>query len=366
MAEPDIERRLEDDASRSALADALATVGDRWTLLLVAALLDGPRRFGELQEEVDGIAPNVLTQRLRALERNALVVARPVLRAPAPVRLRAQRRRARARRRAAAARRLGRPQRRGLSDAPPRRVRHADGGALVVPDVRASGRRRRGRGAALRLTRDQGADRHASTGPRSRDLRTSRRSQWTGAVALIGSSGLQRRRSPTCERAAGRGLDHPGNPDTRRMGAVKPGKNCPHAPPDRPGASRSGWPIRSTRPRSRPRSTSPPASAPATRVAEFTFGVFAVYFLGGAAIALGPGQLILSLVPSPDAEDRHVLEIIAGARVARGRDCCSGATATGCPVAGCPPIDRERGSRARSSARRSPPSSCRPRSRTSP
>jgi DNA-binding HxlR family transcriptional regulator len=65
------------DEARDALADALATVGDRWTLLLVAALLDGPRRFGELQDEVSGIAPNVLTQRLRALERNALVVARP-------------------------------------------------------------------------------------------------------------------------------------------------------------------------------------------------------------------------------------------------------------------------------------------------
>jgi DNA-binding HxlR family transcriptional regulator len=61
----------------SALADALAAVGDRWTLLMVAALLDGPRRFGELQEAVDGIAPNVLTQRLRQLERNALVIARP-------------------------------------------------------------------------------------------------------------------------------------------------------------------------------------------------------------------------------------------------------------------------------------------------
>src|SRR2546421_8440922 len=66
-----------EDAPRSALADALAAVGDRWTLLLVATLLDGPRRFGELQEEVEGIAPNVLTQRLRQLERNALVVARP-------------------------------------------------------------------------------------------------------------------------------------------------------------------------------------------------------------------------------------------------------------------------------------------------
>jgi DNA-binding HxlR family transcriptional regulator len=65
------------DPARSALADALAAIGDRWTLLLVAALLDGPRRFGELQEEVAGIAPNVLTQRLRGLERHALVVARP-------------------------------------------------------------------------------------------------------------------------------------------------------------------------------------------------------------------------------------------------------------------------------------------------
>jgi DNA-binding HxlR family transcriptional regulator len=65
-----------DEPARSALADALAAVGDRWTLLLVAALLERPLRFGELQTQVHGIAPNVLTQRLRALERNALVVAR--------------------------------------------------------------------------------------------------------------------------------------------------------------------------------------------------------------------------------------------------------------------------------------------------
>lgn len=49
-----------------------------------------------------------------------------------------------------------------------------------------------------------------------------------------------------------------------------------------------------------------------TQVAKFTLGVFVVYLVGGAAIALGPGQLLLSLVPKPDAEDRHVLEIIAG------------------------------------------------------
>ena len=67
----------EQDSPHAALADALSAVGDRWTLLVVAALLDGPRRFGELQEELPGIAANVLTQRLRQLERNALVVARP-------------------------------------------------------------------------------------------------------------------------------------------------------------------------------------------------------------------------------------------------------------------------------------------------
>jgi DNA-binding HxlR family transcriptional regulator len=82
LPEPAFARERDDaaggpgDPARSALADALATVGDRWTLLVVAALLDGPRRFGELQADVGGIAPNVLTGRLRQLERNALVVAR--------------------------------------------------------------------------------------------------------------------------------------------------------------------------------------------------------------------------------------------------------------------------------------------------
>jgi DNA-binding HxlR family transcriptional regulator len=61
----------------SPLAAALASVGDRWTLHVVAALLDGPLRFGDLQEAVRGIAPNVLTQRLRRLEDEGLVIAQP-------------------------------------------------------------------------------------------------------------------------------------------------------------------------------------------------------------------------------------------------------------------------------------------------
>ena len=66
----------------SALSEALARVGDRWTLLVVEALLDGPRRFNELQEVVDGIAPNILSERLKKLERDRLILARPYSQKP--------------------------------------------------------------------------------------------------------------------------------------------------------------------------------------------------------------------------------------------------------------------------------------------
>jgi cytochrome c biogenesis protein CcdA len=49
------------------------------------------------------------------------------------------------------------------------------------------------------------------------------------------------------------------------------------------------------------------------RVTEFTLAVFAVYLIGGIIIALGPGQLVLSLVPKPSTDTKHVLECIAGA-----------------------------------------------------
>jgi DNA-binding HxlR family transcriptional regulator len=67
----------EPPAGRSALAEALAAVGDRWTLQVVEALLDGPRRFNDLQEEIAGVAPNTLSDRLRRLEREGLLVAMP-------------------------------------------------------------------------------------------------------------------------------------------------------------------------------------------------------------------------------------------------------------------------------------------------
>ena len=63
--------------AHSPLAAALQRVGDRWSLLLIEALLEGPRRFGELTEAVGGIAPNILTDRLRRLEAERIVRATP-------------------------------------------------------------------------------------------------------------------------------------------------------------------------------------------------------------------------------------------------------------------------------------------------
>jgi DNA-binding HxlR family transcriptional regulator len=65
------------------LAEALALVGDRWSLAIVANLLDGPLRFGALQEFMPEISPNVLSQRLRALQAGGLLLATPYSRRPA-------------------------------------------------------------------------------------------------------------------------------------------------------------------------------------------------------------------------------------------------------------------------------------------
>jgi DNA-binding HxlR family transcriptional regulator len=65
------------EARPDPLSEALDAVGDRWTLLIVAALMEGAKRFGDLQTELGGIAPNVLTQRLRNLEAQRLVLAQP-------------------------------------------------------------------------------------------------------------------------------------------------------------------------------------------------------------------------------------------------------------------------------------------------
>ncbi len=64
-------------APTSPLAAALERVGDRWSFLVIEALLDGPRRFNELADAVRGIAPNILTDRLRRLEVEKVLRATP-------------------------------------------------------------------------------------------------------------------------------------------------------------------------------------------------------------------------------------------------------------------------------------------------
>jgi DNA-binding HxlR family transcriptional regulator len=71
-----VARRHPSHTPPTPLADALAQIGDRGTLLVIAALLDGEKRFNELQDELDGIAPNVLSGRLKLLGEQALVVSR--------------------------------------------------------------------------------------------------------------------------------------------------------------------------------------------------------------------------------------------------------------------------------------------------
>jgi DNA-binding HxlR family transcriptional regulator len=56
-----------------AVAAALDVVGDRWTLLIVRELLCGPRRNGQLAQDLPGIATNLLADRLRRLEAAGLV-----------------------------------------------------------------------------------------------------------------------------------------------------------------------------------------------------------------------------------------------------------------------------------------------------
>jgi DNA-binding HxlR family transcriptional regulator len=56
------------------VAKTLDIIGDRWTLLIVRDLLTlGPRKYVELEESLRGIAPNVLSDRLKLLEAQGIV-----------------------------------------------------------------------------------------------------------------------------------------------------------------------------------------------------------------------------------------------------------------------------------------------------
>lgn len=67
-----------------AAAHALDLLGERWTLIVVRELLLGPKRFSDIQRDVIGVGPAVLTQRLQHLEASGIVHRR---RLPGPGRI---------------------------------------------------------------------------------------------------------------------------------------------------------------------------------------------------------------------------------------------------------------------------------------
>lgn len=63
----------------------LDLIGGRWTVLIVGSLSNGPRRFSDLLRTVEGISQKMLTQTLRALERDGLITRTAQLQIPVRV-----------------------------------------------------------------------------------------------------------------------------------------------------------------------------------------------------------------------------------------------------------------------------------------
>jgi DNA-binding HxlR family transcriptional regulator len=55
------------------VGQVLSRIGDRWTMLIINELGDGPRRFNELKRQVEGVSQRMLTLTLKNLERDGLV-----------------------------------------------------------------------------------------------------------------------------------------------------------------------------------------------------------------------------------------------------------------------------------------------------
>jgi DNA-binding HxlR family transcriptional regulator len=64
------------EVASCAVAACAEIVGAKWTAILVHDLSEGPRRFSELEHSCAGISPRTLSERLRALEHEGIVVRR--------------------------------------------------------------------------------------------------------------------------------------------------------------------------------------------------------------------------------------------------------------------------------------------------
>ncbi|WBB56337.1 helix-turn-helix domain-containing protein [Verrucosispora sp. WMMD573] len=70
MESKDVKPNLYD--RRCGSRQVLDRIGDRWSVLVVLTLAEGPKRYGELADRIDGVSHKMLTQTLRGLERDGL------------------------------------------------------------------------------------------------------------------------------------------------------------------------------------------------------------------------------------------------------------------------------------------------------
>ena len=68
-----IQSEVQCKARLGAIADALYVIGGKWKLRIIVALMEGNKRFNELQRLIDGISAKVLSAELKDLELNGFV-----------------------------------------------------------------------------------------------------------------------------------------------------------------------------------------------------------------------------------------------------------------------------------------------------
>ena len=65
---------IQDSHTNCAVSKTLKIVGSKWTMLLLHNIFDGKKRFGELQRSLPGISPKTLSQRLKELEKDGIII----------------------------------------------------------------------------------------------------------------------------------------------------------------------------------------------------------------------------------------------------------------------------------------------------
>ena len=74
-----------DPEIRGAISDMLARIGDKWSLLIVSTLGEGPLRFNELRRNIADISQKMLSSTLKVLERDGLVTRTVIASVPPQV-----------------------------------------------------------------------------------------------------------------------------------------------------------------------------------------------------------------------------------------------------------------------------------------